>query len=55
MTITEELFEAAWERGVRTVITAPRVPDAALTDWLDVTHTGWLVELTFVEASRTSG
>ncbi|GEO93697.1 hypothetical protein [Kocuria flava] len=55
MTITEELVEAAWERGVRTVVTALRAPDAALTDGLHITHTGRLVEPTSVEASRTTG
>jgi hypothetical protein len=49
VTITEEPFEEFGEQETKTVITAPRALMPALTNWLDVTNTGRLVELTFTD------
>ena len=50
VTITEVPHEAIGEEPTsKVVITAPRALLPALTDWLDATHTGRLVEMTFTD------
>ena len=46
--------EIGQEPTSKVVITAPRAPLPELTDWLDATHTGRLVEMTFTEGERES-
>lgn len=55
VTITEVPHEEIGrEPTKKVVITAPRALLPALTDWLDATHTGRLVEITFTEGKCES-
>ena len=50
VTITEVPHEEIGEEPTsKVVITAPSALMPALTDWLDVTHTGRLMEMTFTD------
>jgi hypothetical protein len=55
VTITEVPHEEIGEEPTsKVVITAPRALLPALTDWLDATHTGRLVEMTFTDEGSTT-
>lgn len=56
VTATEEPHQEVGEEPTsKVVITAPRALIDPLTDWLDVTHTGRLVVMTFDDEGRTTG
>ncbi|WP_424347341.1 hypothetical protein [Kocuria sp. CH-021] len=55
VTITEVPHEEIDEDSTSKIVSiAPRELLPTLTDWLDATHTGWLVEITFTEGKCES-